>query len=439
VLLLGVLVALLAGAVVLGEVGAALAAHGDRQRAADLAALAGARVLREAYPRLFEPPEVRGVANPRWLSRARYEALGRAAALATARRNGVSAARVELPASDGLPPTRVRLEVDGRLELAGIGVPVGVAAEAELLPDASAAMAPVLSANPGEYRGPFATRQGKPMRPDVALAFDRLAAAARRDGVTLVIASAFRSDAEQAVLFARHPDPKWVARPGTSLHRLGTELDLGPEAAYGWLARHAPRFGFRQRYSWEPWHWGFVRNPGSVSVGAVPRAAATGHAGTTGRGEGQGPGSGLPAWVPPRFRPLIARAAMRWSVSAALLAAQLRQESGFNPRARSPAGALGIAQFLPGTARSLGLRDPFDPEQAIDAQAHLMRDLLRRFGAVALALAAYNAGPGAVERYGGIPPFRETREYVVAILGLLHGVADPLGAGATGLQVRLVA
>lgn len=430
-LLLGVVVALLAGALVLGTVASAVAAHGDRQRAADLAALAGARALREAYPRLFEPADVRGAPNPRWLSRVRYEALGRAAALATARRNGVDGVRVALPSAGGLPPTRVRVEVEERLEVAGVALPVSVVAEAELLPDAAAAMAPVLSGNPGEYRGPFATRQGKPMRPDVALAFDRLAAAARRDGVTLVIASAFRSDAEQAVLFARRPDPKWVARPGTSLHRLGTELDLGPEAAYGWLARHAPRFGFRRRYSWEPWHWGYVRDPGSVSVGAVPRVRAS--------GEGEGPGSGLPAWVPPRYRATIARAAMRWSISAALLAAQLRQESGFDARARSPAGALGIAQFMPGTARSLGLRDPFDPEQAIDAQAHLMRDLLRRFGAVALALAAYNAGPGAVERYGGIPPFRETRDYVVAILGLLHGVADPLGAGAAGLEVRLVA
>jgi LAS superfamily LD-carboxypeptidase LdcB len=70
------------------------------------------------------------------------------------------------------------------------------------------------------------------MRPDVAQAFDRMARAARADGVSLVISSAFRSDAEQAVLFARHPDPKWVAPPGESLHRNATELDLGPRSAY---------------------------------------------------------------------------------------------------------------------------------------------------------------------------------------------------------------
>src|ERR671935_2131554 len=105
------------------------------------------------------------------------------------------------------------------------------------------------------------------MRPDVAQAFDRMAAAARRDGIYLIVVSGYRSDAEQAKLFAAHPDPKWVAPPGKSLHRLGTELDLGPSGAYGWLATNAPRFGFIKRYSWEPWHFGYGRNPGSASVG----------------------------------------------------------------------------------------------------------------------------------------------------------------------------
>ena len=81
--------------------------------------------------------------------------------------------------------------------------------------------------------------------------------------------------------------------------------------------------------------------------------------------------------MPARFAPLIVRAAQRWDVSAHLLAAQLYAESDFNPFARSPAGAEGIAQFMPGTATLVGLADPFDPEQAIDAQARLMRDLLR--------------------------------------------------------------
>ena len=251
------------------------------------------------------------------------------------------------------------------------------------------------AATPGEYRGPFAYRQGKPMRPDVALAFDRMASAARADGVALLITSAFRTDAEQARLFAAHPDPKWVAPPGRSLHRLGTELDLGPPSAYGWLAANAERFHFVQRYAWEAWHFGFALNAGSSSVGY--------------RNEGDGASAGtLPAFVPARFAPAIARAAQRWSVAGALLAAQLYEESHFNPFAQSKAGALGIAQFMPGTAAGYGLRDPFDADRAIDAQAHLMRDLLRAFGAVPLALAAYNAGPEPVRACGCVPPIPET-------------------------------
>lgn len=83
-----------------------------------------------------------------------------------------------------------------------------------------------------------------------------MAAAALRDGHSLTVNSGFRSDAEQARLYAQHPDPKWVAPPGTSLHRYGTELDLGPPSAYGWLAANARSFGFIKRYAWEPWHFG---------------------------------------------------------------------------------------------------------------------------------------------------------------------------------------
>jgi soluble lytic murein transglycosylase-like protein len=110
-------------------------------------------------------------------------------------------------------------------------------------------------------------------------------------------------------------------------------------------------------------------------------------------------------------------------------------ESGFNPFAVSPAGAQGIAQFMPGTAAAYGLADPFDPVAAIDAQAHLMSDLIRQLGSPELALAGYNAGPGAVEGCGCIPPYPETRAYVTRILTLLGG------AGALVLpsfEVRLV-
>ena len=289
------------------------------------------------------------------------------------------------------------------------------------------------------------------MRPDVALAFDRMEAAARADGVSLLITSAYRSDAEQAVLWARHPDPKWVARPGTSLHRYATELDLGPPSAYTWLASNAERFHFILRYTWEPWHFGYALNQQSRPAKATARgdgpggAKRGGGASTTGGAAAPGDGAAgfargsVPGFVPARFAPILTRAAQRWNVSATLLAAQIYAESTFNPFARSPAGALGIAQFMPGTAKAMGLDDPFDATQAIDAQAHLMRDLLRRFGSVPLALAAYNAGPGAVAACGCIPAIPETRGYVARILGLMSGAGAPLAPedGHT-LEVRLV-
>jgi soluble lytic murein transglycosylase-like protein len=123
-------------------------------------------------------------------------------------------------------------------------------------------------------------------------------------------------------------------------------------------------------------------------------------------------------------------------VGAALLAAQIYAESNFNPFARSPAGAQGIAQFMPGTAEAYDLRNPYDADQAIDAQAHMMRDLLGRFGSVPLALAAYNAGSAAVAACGCIPAYPETQAYVAKILGLLGGAGDL--AGALRFEVRLV-
>ena len=90
---------------------------------------------------------------------------------------------------------------------------------------------------------------------------------------------------------------------------------------------------------------------------------------------------------------------------------------------------------MPGTARSYGLSNPFDPDSAIDAQAHLMHDLLRRFASVPLALAAYNAGPAAVGACGCVPPYPETRAYVAKILGLLGGAGELTGAG---FEVKLV-
>jgi hypothetical protein len=262
-LMLGVVGALLAGAVVLFAFGNALGSTGRHQRAADLAAISAAQVMRDLYPRLFEPPFLEpDVQNPRHLEDADYRALAVAAAIRGGRRNGVEvhARDVTFPVS-GFAPTRVTVRVRGEARVRfGSGrpaagrVPVRARATAELTPDPGTEGLPS-HANGGGYDGPLAYRQGKPMRPDVALAFDRLAAAAREEaGLFVSISSGFRSDAEQARLFAAHPDPKWVAPPGESLHRYGTELDLGPPSAYAWLAANAGRFGFVQRYSWEPWH-----------------------------------------------------------------------------------------------------------------------------------------------------------------------------------------
>jgi soluble lytic murein transglycosylase-like protein len=174
-----------------------------------------------------------------------------------------------------------------------------------------------------------------------------------------------------------------------------------------------------------PWHYGNTLNARSTRR-------------TPGAGDGE-QRIGLPAFVPDEYAPILTRAAQRWNVSATLLAAQLYAESNFNPFVTSPAGAQGIAQFMPATARALGLENPFDAEQAIDAQAHLMRDLLRRFASVPLALAAYNAGEGAVARCMCVPPYPETRGYVARILGLMAGAGEPLAAGdGAGLIVRLV-
>ena len=117
------------------------------------------------------------------------------------------------------------------------------------------------------------------------------------------------------------------------------------------------------------------------------------------------------------YADLFTQAGRRYGVDPVLLSAIAKAESSYNPRAVSPVGAQGLMQLMPGTAKGLGV-DAHDPAQAVDGAARLVRDLLRQFdGRVDLAVAAYNAGPGAVRRYGGIPPYRETQTYVQRVLG----------------------
>ncbi|WP_299815014.1 lytic transglycosylase domain-containing protein [uncultured Jannaschia sp.] len=108
--------------------------------------------------------------------------------------------------------------------------------------------------------------------------------------------------------------------------------------------------------------------------------------------------------------------ARRHGIPEDLFLRLVQQESAWNPSARSHKGALGLAQLLPATAATLGV-DPMDPEQNLEGGARYLALQYREFGSWRLALAAYNAGPGAVERHGGVPPYRETRNYVRIILG----------------------
>ena len=266
------------------------------------------------------------------------------------------------------------------------------------------------------------------MRPDVAVAFDRMAAAAAAAASPWSSVSGFRSDAEQAALFAAHPDP-----PGWHPRALAAPLRdrAGPRA------RRGLRLAGCQRHA--------VRLSPALQLGAVARrvrrrpapcSAAAEAIGSGGGGAVVASGSTPPSFVPARFRaPLQGRGRPLERLRGALG----RPVAGgveLRPVCRLPGWRPGIAQFMPSTAASYGLDDPFDPVAAIEAQAHLMADLLRQLGSPELALAAYNAGPGAVEGCHCVPAIPETQAYVTRILALAGGS----GALAfPSFEVRLVA
>jgi hypothetical protein len=253
-LALGGSFALIAAALALVAIAGAVTGKGRAQRAADLAAISAARSMRDDLPRLLSPPRLPdGRPDPRHLGKRVYLARARAAGLAAGRANGVDAAHlwVSFPDGDSFAPVRARAVVLAEVDVGGRPTRTEASAIAEAGAPSPGSGGVQRMASGGGYRGPLVVRQGEGMRPDVASAFDRMAAVAAGAGIALVVNSGFRSDAEQAALFAAHPDPRWVAPPGQSLHRCATELDLGPETAYGWLASNAARFGFRKRYEWE--------------------------------------------------------------------------------------------------------------------------------------------------------------------------------------------
>lgn len=130
---------------------------------------------------------------------------------------------------------------------------------------------------------------------------------------------------------------------------------------------------------------------------------------------------GMSTMLPVPISELIARVAREESVDESLVRAVVQAESGGNPNAVSPKGAMGLMQLMPRTAEAMGVSNPFDPEQNLRGGVRLLKSLLNEFGDVRLALAAYNAGGPVVRQYGGVPPYAETQRFVQRVLQLWQG------------------
>jgi hypothetical protein len=158
---------------------------------------------------------------------------------------------------------------------------------------------------------------------------------------------------------------------------------------------------------------------GSVVQFEVEDAVATPPPPVPTRTVGPAPAPVVPPSPPTTPSEFAAHAARKFALPEGFVRSVMKAESGFQPAARSPKGAIGLMQLMPATARELGV-DPRDPKQNAEGGTQYLRDLLSRYehdpDQVLLALAAYNAGPGAVQKYHGVPPYRETREYILRVL-----------------------
>lgn len=160
---------------------------------------------------------------------------------------------------------------------------------------------------------------------------------------------------------------------------------------------------------------GTIGTQGTAGMGTT--GMGTPGMGTAGIGTA---GSSSPVGSGPtsQYDPLIEQAAARYGIDPAVLHGLIQQESGFDPEAQSSAGAAGLTQLMPGTASSLGVANPLNPAESIEGGARYLSQMMSQFGGnTEDALAAYNAGPGAVQQYGGVPPYAETQSYVQKVLG----------------------
>lgn len=272
-------------------------------------------------------------------------------------------------------------------------------------------------------------------------------------GGHLDIASGFRDSSQQQQLYnsavqryGQAQATNWAAKPGTSNHERGLAADIHGDDKSMKLAHDlAGQFGLNFPLSNEAWHVEPIGvsqmhnnngGPAAVTdggtntamsrVSALLNAITGGQSGLMGTGSYSSPdqatsmdhysGASLGATS---YDDMFQQAGAKYGISPALLKAVAKQESGFDPNATSGAGAQGIMQFMPGTAKSNGV-NPLDPASAIDGAAKMLSGYIKQYGSPELALAAYNAGPGAVQKYGGIPPYAETQSYVRNIMGSVN-------------------